>query len=82
MISGVPTTLADRVQYTLTGKSFDGEISTTIYLTVLPGWEVTSSMDVADDNMGDGVCKTADAGRCTLRAAFENLDISSPAIRG
>lgn len=76
VISGAPAAIADRVQYTITGTSFDGVISTTIFLTTLPGSKVDSPADLSDLDLGDGVCRAAND-RCTLRAAVETANVAA-----
>ena len=71
-ISGVPSTVADRVKYTITGTGAAGEATAEIYLTALTGWKVDARSDIPDDDGGqDAVCFSTGAGGCTLRAAVE-----------
>jgi len=42
-------------------------------------YQVNSSGDAADDDTGDGICQTATAGECTLRAAIQEANRASGA---
>lgn len=75
-LHGIPSEASDRKRYVVTGKGLEGEVSTAIYLTALPGWKVTAMSDGADDNNGAGTCLATVAGGCTLRAAIQTANQS------
>ncbi len=75
VISGVPSMATVRTRYKVTAASVPASgvsRSASFWLTVLPGYEVTSTVDGGDDDLGaDVTCFSTAAGGCSLRAAVQ-----------
>jgi hypothetical protein len=74
-ISGVPTTVEDRVGHVIIASNDGGSATATIYVTSLTGVVVDVEVDGADDTDGmDATCKSSQAGGCTLRAGIQTTN--------
>ena len=75
VIAGVPTAVADDVDYTITATAGAETATFQLRLTALPGSAVDVTADHPDDNGGaDAICFATPAGGCTLRAAVQTAN--------
>ncbi|MCC7440858.1 MAG: putative Ig domain-containing protein [Bdellovibrionales bacterium] len=75
IIAGVPGTVADDVEYTVTAAGDVGSVQDSFRLTVLAGYAVNSSLDGPDDDGGaDTSCFSTAASGCSLRAAVQTAN--------
>lgn len=73
-LGGIANQSADEVPYTIVATTASAMASFTIVLTVLPGYEVTTTADDDDADAGaDATCLTA-AAACSLRAAIQTVN--------
>ncbi|MBL0214821.1 MAG: putative Ig domain-containing protein [Myxococcales bacterium] len=76
VISGIPTAVADAVNFTVSARTPSGALATASFvLTVLPGWVVDTTAEGMDDDAGvDARCFSTVAGGCSLRAALKSAN--------
>ena len=80
VISGKPTKTSPSTRYVVTATSDDGDVTAAVTIRTAPGFYVTDLGDDNDDDARDNDCITA-AGRCSFRAATEQLQQFDQTIR-
>jgi hypothetical protein len=75
VISGTATSVTAAADYTVTEENEFCNLTTVVRIAVYDGYyaDVVAS-DASDDSVADGICYSATAGGCTLRAAIETAN--------